>query len=310
MRSESELPVLTTTMIRALAATRRAAAAGLLLSIALLLAVPAGAAPPRRYYVSLGDSLAVGAQPAPDGHDVPTSQGYADAVARRLGASVPELRLAKLGCPGETTTTMLDQQPCAYGTGSQLAESEAFLAAHRGAVSLITINIGDNDIEGCFRKGGALDRACLSAGLAAVRANLPAIVARLRAAAGPRVPIVGVTDYDQFLAYWLRGAAGRRTARASIPVIARLNRTIDTIYGAGGVIVADAGAAFATADFAHAQQLAGHGRVPHDVAVICRLTWACSQPPVGMNDHANASGYRLLATVIESALDRARPRLL
>jgi lysophospholipase L1-like esterase len=297
-------------MIRTLAATRRAAAAGLLLSVALLLAVPAGAAPPRRYYLSLGDSLAVGMQPGADGHDAPTSQGYADAVARRLGASIPELRLVKLGCPGETTTTMFVQQPCTYGTGSQLAESEAFLAAHRGSMALITINVGDNDIEGCFHKDGTLDSGCLAAGFAALRANLPAIAARLRAAAGPRVPIVGVTDYDQFLAYWLHGAAGRRAARASIPVITRLNRTIDAIYTAGGAIVADAGAAFATTDFAHARQIPVHGRVPHDVAVICRLTWACSQPPVGMNDHANASGYRVLAAVIERSLARAVPRLL
>src|SRR5438270_200427 len=62
----------------------RRATALVLVALAVLVAARAAASPPHRYYVSLGDSLAVGMQPNPRGHDRPTSRGYADLLARRL----------------------------------------------------------------------------------------------------------------------------------------------------------------------------------------------------------------------------------
>ena len=62
----------------------RWAAALLLIALAVVLAARAAASQPRRYYVSLGDSLAVGTQPTAGGHDLPTARGYADLLARRL----------------------------------------------------------------------------------------------------------------------------------------------------------------------------------------------------------------------------------
>jgi len=274
--------------------------AALLVAIVILLAAPAAAAPPPRYYVSLGDSLAVGMQPDARGHDHPTAHGYADLVARRLAARIGGLRLVKLGCAGETSTTLVLTGPCRR---SQLAQAEAFLSSHRGSVSLITVNVGDNDIEeGCFH-ASAIDYACVEAGLAAVRANIPVIIASLRSAAGDRVPIVGISDYDQFLAYWLRGPSGRRVARASVPVIARLNRTVDSLYRQAGVHVADAAPEFASTDLGHPTRLAGHGRVPRGVATLCRLTWACGKR---LDDHPNDAGYHVLATVIERVVGRLR----
>lgn len=277
-----------------------------LLIAVVLLSAPAVASPPRHYYLSLGDSLAIGMQPSADGSNRPTGDGYVDFVGRRLRASVPELTLAKLGCAGETTASMLAGGRCRYASGSQLAEAEAFLAAHRGAVRLVTVDIGDNDVESCFGSTPAVDRTCIEAGLAALRTNLPVIAARLRAAAGRRIPIVGLTDYDQFLAWWLHGRAGRALAVQSVDVVGDLNGTVDAIYRSSGFTVADASTRFATNDLRTATRVAGHGLVPRAVARVCRWTWACSGPPIGMNDHANATGYGVLADTIEAALG---PRL-
>lgn len=281
----------------------------LLLTLAVLLAAPAAAAPPHRYYVSLGDSLALGMQPDTQGHDRATGTGYVDILGRRIAAAVPELSLAKVGCAGETTASMLAHSHCRYAAGSQIAAAETFLRRHSGSVALVTVGIGDNDVERCFGAGRTVDAGCVMSGFAAIRANLPGIVARLRAAAGPRVPIAGVADYDQFLAYWLRGTAGRRAARASVRIVGVLNETIDDIYASAGVMVADAASRFATGDMARLTPLPGHHRVPVAVARICRLTWACSAPPIGFDDHANRTGYAEIANAIEASLNPVVPRL-
>jgi lysophospholipase L1-like esterase len=261
----------------------------------------AGADVPSTYYVSLGDSLAQGWQPGPDGRSRRTSQGYVDYVASGLRARHPGLIAVKLGCGGETTASLISGGACHYSTGSELREAEAFLRSHRGQVVAVSVGIGDNDVERCLA-GGSVDGACVNREMANIRARLPQIARRLRAAAGKRVPIAGLTDYDQFLAYWLRGKAGTSFARQSVPVVLDLNRTAAGIYTAAGVRSADATHRFATTDLSHMVRLAGHGMVPKAVARICTWTWACSAPPIGFNDHANATGYRVLGRVVLSAL--------
>ena len=59
-----------------------------------------------RYYLSLGDSLAAGEQ-------LPSDQnfgdhGYADQLWAIERESIPTLKLVKLGCGGETTSSMID----------------------------------------------------------------------------------------------------------------------------------------------------------------------------------------------------------
>jgi lysophospholipase L1-like esterase len=109
-----------------------------------------GAKPiPASYYLALGDSLAQGVQPNTMGTSVETQQGYPDQVYAALHRSHPGLRLVKLGCPGETTSTMIDGGICRYPGGSQLAAAIAFLRAHRGHVLLVTVDIGANDLEDC-----------------------------------------------------------------------------------------------------------------------------------------------------------------
>jgi lysophospholipase L1-like esterase len=256
---------------------------------------------PRTYYVSFGDSLAQGWQPDSSGRTRPTNRGYVDTVARYLGGIESNLTSVKFGCGGESTTTMMRGGICSYSAGSQLAQGARFLQTHRGRVAAVTLNIGDNDVEHCLR-GGFVNSTCVNQRMATLRARLPKIVARLRAAAGQRVPIVGMTDYDQFLAYWLRGSGGRQFARQSVAVVSNLNQTVDSIYSQAGVRVADALPAFAPDDFTDRDRVSGHGTLPRAVARICGWTWACSGPPIGFNDHANDAGYRLLGRVVIRAL--------
>src|SRR5215813_12623696 len=118
----------------------RARLIGSVLLLALTIASRAGAAD-SPYYLALGDSLAVGIQPDANGDYIPTNQGYADDLHAFFHAYVPSLKLAKLGCSGETTASMALGQgsPCSYQAGSQLAQAIQFLQTHR--VALITIDI-------------------------------------------------------------------------------------------------------------------------------------------------------------------------
>jgi lysophospholipase L1-like esterase len=289
---------------------RASAAACAIAAAALSLAAPSRAATPAHFYVALGDSLAVGMQPDSSGTNRPTDHGYVDGIARRIERNVTGLGVVKLGCPGETTTSMLGGGSCSYVAGSQLAQAQAFLRAHRGATRLVTVDIGDNDVESCIAANATINAACVSREMAAVRSNLPKIASALRAAAGRQTPVVGVSDYDQFLAFWLRGTRGRTAARRSVQVVEQLNATVDRIYARADVSVADAAPRFATRQLKRKVALEGHGRVPVAVARICRWTWACSPPPIGFNDHANAVGYAVIAATVESTLAEIAPHLV
>jgi lysophospholipase L1-like esterase len=254
------------------------------------------------YYLSLGDSLAAGVQPIGDPANMyRTSDGYADqlfAVARKW---YPRLRLVKLGCPGETTATMIEGGICAYRHGSQLDEAVAFLHAHGKSVAFVSIDIGSNDFP-C-----QTGLSCLPPGAVTISQNLPRILGALRQAARPKTPIVGATIYDPFLAYWLTGQEGQAFAQLSVSeAIVPLNRLLTGIYGASGMPVADIEGAFSTTDFATMVPLPPFGQVPLNVARLCQWTWVCAPAPLGPNNHANAAGYHAMALAFAAVL-RPRP---
>jgi len=244
----------------------------------------------KRYYVSLGDSLAAGVQPTGDPDDLyRTNDGYAEQLLAIARVQSPKLSLVKLGCPGETTGTMIAGGICSYPHGSQLDEALAFLRAHRALVAFVTIDIGANDFP-------CQEPACVPAGVASIQSNLPVILAALREAAGPDVPIVGMTLYNPFLASWLLGPDGQALARLSATAfIAPLNAMLRGIYAAAGTPVADVEGAFSSNDFTTLVELPGVGTVPISVARICAWTWVCAAPPLGPDNHANAAGYRVIA---------------
>jgi lysophospholipase L1-like esterase len=250
------------------------------------------------YYLALGDSLSRGVQPDAAGASVETSQGYPDLVSAQLRRTHPGLRLVQLGCPGETTETMMRGGICRYPGGSQLAAAVTFLRAHRGHVLLVTIDIGANDPEVC---GGQRKLAGLASCIGQIpetATRLVTILGRLRAAAGPAVRIVGMSYYLPDLAQWREGTLGHAVARVSARLDAAFTDLLDRAYAQAGDGVADVFGAFDTTDFGHPVTVPGIGSLPRNVARICEWTWECAPPPRGPNQHANPAGYRVIANAI------------
>ena len=243
------------------------------------------------YYLSLGDSLAAGQQPIGDPADMyRTDEGYADQLYAIAKSWYPNLALVKLGCPGETTGTMINGGICDYDHGNQLDEALAFLHAHRQFVAFVSIDIGFNDFP-C-----QTGLSCVPPGVASIQANLPTILGALREAAGPGIPIVGATIYDPFLASWLTGPDGRVFAELTVfGAIVPINQMLTGIYGAAGMPVADVEGAFSTTDMTTTVPLPPFGEVPLNVVRICQWTWVCAPPPLGPNNHLNAAGYQAMA---------------
>jgi lysophospholipase L1-like esterase len=260
--------------------------------VAALLAAPVTRADNGvQYYVSLGDSLAQGYQPiggpwSPLGFPG-YNQGYPDQLLKLVRQPNEQLRLVKFACGGETTTTMIVGSPwCAawaFVAGSQLAEATAFLRAHRGDVAFVTINIGGNDV---IQPDGG--------GVAAIQANLPVILHALRDAAGPAVPIVGMSYYNPFLADWFVNPA---SLQGHLDALGAINDLLEGIYGAAGDPVADVEGAFASTDTSLVDG------VPVDVARVCAWTWNCTSPPHGPDIHPNNAGYAAIAQAFADVLE-------
>ncbi len=116
-------------------------------------------------------------------------------------------------------------------------------------------------------------------------------MARLKAAAGPGVRIVGMNYYLPALAEWRSGLPGRLVAWTAEKLAAAYNSMLGRVYAKSGVRVANVFGAFETADFTRP---AGTN-VPRNVARLCQWTWQCAAPPRGPNQHANQVGYRVIA---------------
>jgi lysophospholipase L1-like esterase len=266
------------------------------------------------YYLALGDSLSVGIQPNSAGVNTPTGQGYVNDLYAKLAATDHRLRLAQLGCSGETTATLVNGGICTYrgdhnlsggvGTGhpagSQLAAAVAFLHRHKD-VSLITIDIGANDLNPCVVLPPSQIQACVIQTLPQIAANLTTIMTALRAAGGRRVRIIGMSYYVPQLAEWLTGPDGQAAAEQSVPLVELLNQVLTSGYEAARARVADVFTAFDSTNFTDQVTLPGIGTVPQNVANICLWTWECVPPPQGPNEHANATGYAVIARAFLAA---------
>ena len=285
---------------------RLATLAVLVISAALVAscAAPAGAAnsAARRagsrtsYYLALGDSLSQGVQPDAAGVSLPTGQGYADQLYTALRAGDPGLRLVKMGCSGETTNTMIKGGICRYPAGSQLRQAVSFLRAHRGQVSLITIDIGANDPDSCIQRPTIMKIAgCITSSFSETTENLTKIMTQLRAAAGPAVRVIGMNYYVPALAEWRDGLLGQQVARLAERLVVGYNQLLTRIYESYGARVANVFGAFHSGDFTDQVTLPGLGRLPRNVATVCLWTWECAAAPRGPNEHAREVGYGVIA---------------
>lgn len=255
-----------------------------------------------RHYLSLGTSLAVGIQPDASGANRLTDEGYADQLHDIVAPEFRKLKLTKLGCPGETTSTMMNGGLCDYEEGSQLAQAVEFLSAHKNRVAIVTIDMGVNDVlaANCIDvPTSKVDVVCLLNAFNTLSNNLVAIMATLRQAAHPDTEFVAMNYYNTFLAFWLTGPAGQALAYESALLADILNYDVlGTVYAAFDVPVADVAAAYGSAIFSP-NTAAG---LPQNVLNICVYTWMCAPAPVGPNIHANRYGYGVIAATIAAAL--------
>jgi lysophospholipase L1-like esterase len=255
---------------------------------------------PTTYYLSLGDSLAAGTNATGVGVAY-TDMGYADQLYSALAADESKLKLVKLGCPGESTVSMRfgSQYPTVvlscgyprdykdlYPKGTQIAEAVSFLQAHKGKVALVTIDIGANDLQRFDAQGNVVICLLEAAGCATQTArmvrNLTAILADLRAAAGPDVPIVGMSYYDVFAPLCVSDPS-------LLFVCSRVdafNATLVDTYAAAGDPVADVAGAFE------------NGNLLNAAAHVCAWTWFCTYGDL----HPNTIGYGVIAQAFEQAV--------
>jgi len=242
------------------------------------------------YYVSVGDSLAqgyqpIGGPPSPLG-DVGYARGYANQLFKAVRDRYEQLQLLKLGCGGETTLTMVVGAPwCGFPAGSQLAQAEEFLGAHRGEIAFVTIDVGANDV---FQYG---DQAPATIGT-----YLPQILAGLRAAAGPGVPIIGMSYYGVGLPAIWNATHDLAAVQAYVAQVVGFNGLLENIYTSASDPVADVEGAFQVADTTLVDG------TPLDVQRECQWTWICTGPPLGPDIHANSDGYGVIAQAFNEQL--------
>jgi lysophospholipase L1-like esterase len=246
--------------------------------------VPAVPPPPHAiYYLALGDSV-----PVWEGTD-----SYPYLILARERRRLPNLELDNLAESGATTTSMRDD--------GQFEQALAFLRQHRGHVALITIDIGGNDVVGCFSTSGP-NPACFRRGKRMIRRNLSAMLRHLRAAA-PGVSIVGMTYYDPFLGDWLAGGTTRSLVLDTIPKLLSLNRELASLYGPKHT--ADVQDAFASTQLS---KMVGSrwGTVPLAVKRACSwLDIECHRgAPEGFGDDPDVAGERVIARTFEKLLGR------
>lgn len=262
------------------------------LGAAPALARPAAATDEPVAYLALGDSYGAGYQP---GSGADLEGGYAGPVLDAVAALAPGAQLTNLSCGGETVESYRDGgRFCSYG-GSQREAALAFLAEHP-ETRLVTLSLGGNNVQTCVSGSGSVDLACVQQGLATIRAELPGLLTELRAAA-PQAQVV-VTNYpDVFLSAWLTGPSGQDLARLSLTLVNALNGIYDASATAAGADFADVSDAFRTSDFTMVDDPT-FGEIPANVAMICSMTWMCTEQDI----HANDEGYALIASVVAAVL--------
>jgi lysophospholipase L1-like esterase len=266
----------------------------------------ARAAPGDPVYVSVGDSLSVGYQPGRGR----TDHGYVDDLLRRVRRTIPTLAVRKFGCPGETTRAMITgvDSGCSYAAGSQLDAAVAYLNNHSGDMAFITIDVGVNDmVNRCMDfHTGMLNRGCVVEMRPRLRHRLMHIIDALRAAAGPGVPILGMTYHDPFLGFWGLVPHGRELARTAARGWMPFNRGLTNAYEDSGAVVANVARTFRVNDFWDKVVVPGRGPLPLNVAHACLWTWFCTPRFFG-DPHPNPTGYEKIAGTFNRKLQPLLP---
>jgi len=236
---------------------------------------------PKQYYLALGDSLAFGYQP-----NLNYDDGYADDFFSNL-QSHGDQKLANLGCPGETSSTLI-QGGCPYPflrkyfyLGPQLSAAINYLHRHVGQVSPVTLDIGANDLTPAINTSNCtVNQQQFSAALAPLDYNLAhVILPQLHAALTVNGHVTGdlvmMNLYDPFQ---------NICPNNSVAFTEMVNAHLAADMGSYGPIV-DVFSSFGGPNTPN----------PH----ICTYTWMCS---VFKDIHATNTGYSVIAATLEQGI--------
>jgi lysophospholipase L1-like esterase len=284
---------------------RRACTLGIL-SFAMPVTMPAQSAspppifnPPKSYYLALGDSISFGYQASKALAGLPPSAfntGYVDVFAARLREIQPGIITINYGCPGESTESFVTG-PCIWTTvghqlhdtfsGSQLQAAKAFLRAHPGEVSPITLTLWGNDFPkllGPCTFNGQIDFTCVRdrapGFVTEVVKRISMILDQIRSAA-PNAEIIVTGAWDSFLSALVFADPLFQFFNASVAQAAATNR----------------------ARFADPFPIFNpQGDLTPEVQAICTLTLLCTAG----DSHPSDAGYRALADVVLEASQYVR----
>ena len=232
----------------------------------------------KQHYLALGDSLAFGVQPNGD-----FKHGYVNDLFQALHEEGVK-DFTNLGCPGETSSTLINGGICAYSPfKSQLKAALAYLRANAGNVSPVTLDIGANDVlpdtdpRTCEVNVSKFytDLATLDANLKQV--ILPQLKTALTVNGRVTGKIVMMNYYDPF----------QNICPASVPFIQALNQHLAADVHRFGSIV-------------NVFRAFGGSKTPNPT--ICTYTWMCGAPPQEPNTHPTNKGYSVIADTFEDAI--------
>ena len=254
------------------------------------------------YYLDVGASVSVGVQPTPlVPQGQPTNEGYANLLVKLARATGVTLHVAKIGCPGESTLTLITgHDPCYRTVDNQLSDAVAYLQIHHSSDVLVTIDLGFNDVVKCLRNV-TVNAVCVRRQMGRLQRRLPTILKSLTLATGPNATLIGVGHYNPFLATAVTDAKNTKFAHASEAVIAQLNSVLKAAYAKYSIPMADVAGSFRT-NATTLIKSSTFGLIPTNVATICASTWMCTPPPYGPNLHPNDAGYRLIARSIMAVM--------
>jgi lysophospholipase L1-like esterase len=199
--------------------------------------------------------------------------GYVNLFAARLRQLAPQIQVVNYGCPGESTATFahggcdwLKQGGKLHDPfqGAQLAAALAFLHAHDGKVSPITVTLWGNDVAPLSAQGRHANSA-----ISSFAKRFSAILHRLRVAA-PNAEIIVSGAWN---------IEADKLARVD-PLYRKLDAAIRRSAATSRARVADMFAA-----------LDGTGGVKASQARLCSLTFYCTKG----DPHPTDAGYRAMA---------------
>ncbi|GCE28287.1 hypothetical protein KDA_37710 [Dictyobacter alpinus] len=231
---------------------------------------------PKSHYLALGDSLAYGFQP-----DLDFSHGYAEdfyADLKNHGTS----SYANLGCPGETSTSMINGG-CTFSVlrkfpyiGSQLNAAVIYLKLNPGRVSPVTLDIGANDMLPDINKSSCTVDPKWPTDLAQMDTNLQQVILPKLSAA---MTVNGQRTGDLLLMNYYYPY--QNLCPTLLPYIQLFNQHL-AADASGYATIVDVFTPF------------GGAATPNPN--ICSDTWMCS---IFKDIHAKSAGYRVIANAFE-----------